>query len=164
MVGYRSGRTPGVDEVPRSGVRGFRGDKLREQRVKARLTPDDLAARIGTTRQAVSTWETGRSRPAPEMLGLLADALDTSIAVLVPIPAGKLRMSDLRVRAALNQRNAAAQLGIGATTLAEVENGAKPVRDDLVSKIAELYGVDKRIVAEAWKRGHEHRETRAKNL
>ena len=98
------------------------------------------------------------------MLGLLAEALDTSISVLVPIPAGKLRMSDLRVRAALNQRNAATQLGIGATTLAEIENGVKPVRDDLVPKIAELYGVDKQIVTDAWKRGCEQRETRAKNL
>ncbi len=26
---------PGVDEVPRSGVRGFRADRLRELRVKA---------------------------------------------------------------------------------------------------------------------------------
>ncbi|MFZ2175166.1 MAG: helix-turn-helix transcriptional regulator [Rhodococcus sp. (in: high G+C Gram-positive bacteria)] len=150
--------------MPRSGVRGFRGDKLRELRVKANFTPDDLAARIGSTRQAVSTWETGRSRPAPETLGLLAEALDTSISVLVPIPDSKLRMSDLRVRAALNQRNAAMRLGIGATTLAEIESGIKQVRDDLVDKIAELYEMDGRIVAAAWKRGCDQRETRAKNL
>ena len=72
--------------VPRSGVRGFRADRLRELRVRAGFSADDLAAKVGATRQAVSTWETGRSTPPPATLGRIANALHTSVAALVPIP------------------------------------------------------------------------------
>lgn len=154
--------TPGVDEVPRSGVRGFRADRLRELRVKAGLTPDDLSVRIGSSRQSVSHWETGRSTPAPPVLKQIADELDVSISVLVPIPDNRLRMGDLRVRAGLTQIQAAEQLGISPTSLGEIEKGMKPVNEDRVQAIVDLYGADKSLVLEAWERGREARETRAK--
>lgn len=155
--------TPGVDEVPRSGVRGFRADRLRELRVKAGLTPDDLSVRIGSSRQSVSHWETGRSTPAPPVLKQIAQELDVSISVLVPIPDNRLRMGDLRVRAGLTQIQAAERLGISPTSLAEIEKGMKPVNDQRVSAIAELYNVETAQVVEVWERGRETRETRARS-
>ncbi|MGE2767163.1 helix-turn-helix transcriptional regulator [Rhodococcus sp. 1.20] len=155
--------TPGVDEVPRSGVRGFRADRLRELRVKAGLTPDDLSVRLGSSRQSVSHWETGRSTPAPPVLRQIAQELDVSISVLVPIPNNRLRMGDLRVRAGLTQIQAAERLGISPTSLAEIEKGMKPVNDQRVSAIAELYNVETAQVVEVWERGRETRETRARS-
>lgn len=154
--------TPGVDEVPRSGVRGFRADRLRELRVKAGLTPDDLSVRLGSSRQSVSHWETGRSTPAPPVLKQIAQELDVSISVLVPIPDNRLRMGDLRVRAGLTQIQAAERLGISPTSLAEIEKGMKPVNDQRVSAIAKLYNVETAQVVEVWERGRETRETRAR--
>ena len=155
--------TPGVDVVPRSGVRGFRADRLRELRVKAGLTPDDLSVRLGSSRQSVSHWETGRSTPAPPVLKQIAQELDVSISVLVPIPDNRLRMGDLRVRAGLTQIQAAERLGISPTSLAEIEKGMKPVNDQRVSAIAELYNVETAQVVEVWERGRETRETRARS-
>lgn len=155
--------TPGVDEVPRSGVRGFRADRLRELRVKAGLTPDDLSVRLGSSRQSVSHWETGRSTPAPPVLKQIAQELDVSISALVPIPDNRLRMGDLRVRAGLTQIQAAERLGISPTSLAEIEKGMKPVNDQRVSAIAELYNVGTAQVVEVWERGRETRETRARS-
>ncbi|MBT2270645.1 helix-turn-helix domain-containing protein [Rhodococcus qingshengii] len=154
---------PGVDEVPRSGVRGFRADRLRELRVKAGLTPDDLSVRLGSSRQSVSHWETGRSTPAPPVLKQIAQELDVSISVLVPIPDNRLRMGDLRVRAGLTQIQAAERLGISPTSLAEIEKGMKPVNDQRVSAVAELYNVETAQVVEVWERGRETRETRARS-
>ena len=155
--------TSGVDEVPRSGVRGFRADRLRELRVKAGLTPDDLSVLLGSSRQSVSHWETGRSTPAPPVLKLIAEKLDVSISVLVPIPDNRLRMGDLRVRAGLTQIQAAESLGISPTSLAEIEKGMKPVNKDRVVAISKLYGVERSLVVEVWERGRETRETRAKS-
>lgn len=149
--------------MPRSGVRGFRADKLRELRLKAGLSPDDLAARIGITRQSVSTWETGRSTPPPPTLGALAEALETSIAVLVPIPANKMRLGDLRVRAALTQVQVARRLGMSPTAYVEIEKGARMVREDRVDALAGVYGVDRAVVLDAWERSIVQRQTRANN-
>ncbi|REK81774.1 helix-turn-helix domain-containing protein [Rhodococcus erythropolis] len=149
--------------MPRSGVRGFRADRLRELRVKAGLTPDDLSVRLGSSRQSVSHWETGRSTPAPPVLKQIAQELDVSISVLVPIPDNRLRMGDLRVRAGLTQIQAAERLGISPTSLAEIEKGMKPVNDQRVSAIAELYNVETAQVVEVWERGRETRETRARS-
>lgn len=149
--------------MPRSGVRGFRADRLRELRVKAGLTPDELSVRLGSSRQSVSHWETGRSTPAPPVLKQIAQELDVSISVLVPIPDNRLRMGDLRVRAGLTQIQAAERLGISPTSLAEIEKGMKPVNDQRVSAIAELYNVETAQVVEVWVRGRETRETRARS-
>lgn len=147
--------------MSRSGVRGFRADRLRELRGKAGLTLDDLSVRIGSSHQSVSHWETGRSTPGPPVLKKIAHVFDVSISVLVSIPDNRLLMGDLRVRTGLTQIQAAEQLGISPTSLGEIEKGMKPVNGDHVEAIADLYGADKSLVFEAWERGREARETRA---
>ncbi|MDZ7914835.1 MAG: helix-turn-helix transcriptional regulator [Rhodococcus sp. (in: high G+C Gram-positive bacteria)] len=150
--------------VPRSGVRGFRADRLRELRVRAGLSADDLAAKVGASRQAVSTWETGRSTPPPAALGRIADALHTSVSALVPIPESQLKLSDLRVHAALSQSDAAQRVGVSTTVLADIERGRKPETVERVKLLARAYGVTTETVAAAWRRTQEARSTRARNL
>ena len=153
-----------VGTVPRSGVRGFRADRLRELRVRAGLSADDLAAKVGATRQAVSTWETGRSTPPPATLGRIAKALRTSVAALVPIPEAQLKLSDLRVHAALSQGDAAQQIGVSTTVLADIERGRKPETEERVELLARAYGVTTQTVVAAWRRTRDARSTRAQAL
>lgn len=154
----------GAEQLPRSGVRGFRADKLRELRERAGLTPDDLAARLGATRQAVSTWETGRSIPTPEMLGKIASTLDAAVVALVPIAPHRRDLRDLRVHAALNQVQAAAALNVSPTTVGETEKGRKVVDHEMARKFAELYNVTVVSLIEAWERTNQARATRSNSL
>lgn len=41
------------------------GERIRRAREESRLTQDELAARVGTTRQVVIGWEKGRHDPRP---------------------------------------------------------------------------------------------------
>lgn len=53
-------------------------DKIYEARKRARLSQEELAHRLGVTRQAVSKWETGRSVPDTENIRRMAAALAVS--------------------------------------------------------------------------------------
>ena len=59
------------------------GKKIAEARRRARLTQNDLAARVGVTAQAVSKWEQGRSCPDIAILDEIADALGISLFELL---------------------------------------------------------------------------------
>ena len=59
------------------------GRKIADARRNARLTQNDLAARVGVTAQAVSKWETGRSCPDIAILDEIADALGISLSELL---------------------------------------------------------------------------------
>ena len=61
----------------------FLGRKIADARRNARLTQNDLAARVGVTAQAVSKWETGRSCPDIAILDEIADALGISLFELL---------------------------------------------------------------------------------
>ena len=59
------------------------GRKIADARRNARLTQNDLAARVGVTAQAVSKWEQGRSCPDIAILDEIADALGISLFKLL---------------------------------------------------------------------------------
>lgn len=59
------------------------GKNIRDARLAAGLTQDELAERVHVARQTVSNYETGFSRPDVDMLVLLSDALGVSIDALV---------------------------------------------------------------------------------
>lgn len=59
------------------------GANIRRARVRRKLTQDDLAQTVHTTRQTISNYETGRSRPDIEMLQRLADALGVELTELL---------------------------------------------------------------------------------
>ena len=61
----------------------FLGRKIADTRRNARLTQNDLAARVGVTAQAVSKWEQGRSCPDIAILDEIADALGISLFELL---------------------------------------------------------------------------------
>ena len=61
-------------------------DILRNLREKNHLTQEQMAERIGVTRQAVSRWETGMTQPNPELLKVLSREFGVSINTLLGSP------------------------------------------------------------------------------
>ncbi len=61
-----------------------RGLRLRELRIAAGLSREDLAQRLGSTRSYVNKLESGRHAPGQEMSAKLAAALGVSVADLAP--------------------------------------------------------------------------------
>ncbi len=59
------------------------GKNIRLARLHRKLTQDELAQKVHTTRQTISNYETGRSRPDVETLQRLADALGVELTELL---------------------------------------------------------------------------------
>ena len=73
------------------------GTNIRCARTRRHLTQDDLAQTVHTTRQTISNYETGRSRPDVETLQRLADALGVELTELLDgEPSADARRAALR--------------------------------------------------------------------
>ena len=72
--------------------------KLRQQK---NMTQDDLAERLFVTRQTVSNYETGKSRPDVEMLMRIAEVLETDIQSILYGPAEPVSRMPAAVRFAI---------------------------------------------------------------
>ena len=73
------------------------GANIRRARARRKLTQDDLAQTVHTTRQTISNYETGRSRPDVETLQRLADALGVELTELLDgAPSAAARRAALR--------------------------------------------------------------------
>ena len=59
------------------------GKNIKELRTRKNLTQDELAETLFVTRQTISNYETGRSRPDVEMLAKIAEALDTDANTVI---------------------------------------------------------------------------------
>ena len=70
------------------------------------MTQDELAQKLFVTRQTVSNYENGKSRPDVEMLDRIAQMLETDIVTLIYGPtAKKIPGVVFACGAAVNQRN-----------------------------------------------------------
>ncbi len=58
-------------------------DNLRKLRKSKGMSQDELAIQLNVVRQTISKWEHGSSVPDSEMLLRIADALDTSVNILL---------------------------------------------------------------------------------
>ena len=72
------------------------GKNIRSLRVKRNMSQDQLAEALHVTRQTVSNYETGRSRPDVEMLTALADALGADVKEVLYGPMDTDRTAQLR--------------------------------------------------------------------
>lgn len=59
------------------------GKNIKSARQHKNMTQDELAEKIYTTRQTVSNYETGKSRPDVEMLVTIADVLEMDVSELI---------------------------------------------------------------------------------
>ena len=59
------------------------GDNIKNIRQQKKLSQEELAAKVFTTRQTISNYETGRSAPDLEMISALAEALEVDSSLLL---------------------------------------------------------------------------------
>jgi len=73
------------------------GKNIRDLRQAKGMTQDTLAERLFVTRQTVSNYETGRTRPDVDMVIRIAEVLNTDAnTILYGIPAPPERKADIR--------------------------------------------------------------------
>ena len=65
------------------------GKNIRQLRTEKNMTQDELAQKLFVTRQTVSNYENGKSRPDVEMLERIADVLHTDILTVIYGPQPK---------------------------------------------------------------------------
>lgn len=66
------------------------GKNIRDLRLEKGLTQDELAEKLYVTRQTVSNYEVGKSRPDVEMLVKIAEVLETDVNAILYGPAPKV--------------------------------------------------------------------------
>ncbi len=74
------------------------GKNIRDIRLRQNMTQDELAEKLFVTRQTVSNYETGRSRPSIDILIQLAEILRTDVNTVIygmPADAGR-RKNNIR--------------------------------------------------------------------
>lgn len=59
------------------------GKNIKQLRTQKNMTQDELAEKLFVTRQTVSNYETGRSRPDVEMLAKIAEVLETDANTVI---------------------------------------------------------------------------------
>ena len=65
------------------------GKNIRQLRTEMNMTQDELARNLFVTRQTVSNYENGKSRPDVEMLERIADVLHTDMLTVIYGPRPK---------------------------------------------------------------------------
>lgn len=68
--------------MEKGGIHVSLSARLRSLRLEANLTQKQLATKLGMSKQAVSSWETGGSKPPQETQELLADMFGVSLDYL----------------------------------------------------------------------------------
>ncbi len=74
--------------------------RLKDLRAQSALSQEQLARRIGVSRQAITKWESGAGRPELESLVALADVFTVSVDALL----GVARRIPVRKRHELRRR------------------------------------------------------------
>ena len=80
------------------------GKNIKDLRTRKNMTQDELAEKLFVTRQTVSNYETGKSRPDVEMLMKIAEVLDADIHQVLygsAVPVEKRKAKRLMVGGAL---------------------------------------------------------------
>ncbi|GGU49944.1 helix-turn-helix domain-containing protein [Streptomyces violascens] len=122
----------------------IRRDALRELRSRSRMTQEDVAAALGTSRAAVSTWETTGKFPRPATLRNLAFLFGVPAFALIEADALTLRV--LRMVAGLRQRDIADRLGVRASTYCDVERGRRTLPRRWIPILSRAFGVPSEII------------------
>ena len=78
------------------------GKNIKQIRESKQLTQDDLAAKLFVSRQTISNYETGRTRPDIETLIKLSSVLDIDIHVLIYGPPSVLTRTEILKRLCLS--------------------------------------------------------------
>lgn len=131
----------GVDAIP--GRKLTFGEKLREHRVNAGYSLEQVAKQLHVTTTMVCRWETDAVVPKPDKLKKLADLYQCSVAGMEPTdsentPQGE-KLKEFRLRANLSQVQAAEILNCKQKDLSRWENNVIAPKIENLKKIAAAY-------------------------
>jgi transcriptional regulator with XRE-family HTH domain len=87
------------------------GRRLRELREAAGLSQDQIASIAGVSRNAVSQWESDKTRPSTSRLGLIARTLNVAVEELLS-PSAQVRDAVIEAATRLFARNGVARTSI----------------------------------------------------
>lgn len=146
--------------MARNGVDTFSPSALRRRRELKGLTLGEVASLSGVSAASLSNWEAGKVIPTPPNLAAVAHALGAQVADLAPVPAGRMRMSDLRHHAGLSQEDVAEAIAMSKASVTNIESGATLPNPRALAALAHAYGVDEDTLASTWEATREARMTR----
>lgn len=89
----------------------FDGSSLRLARVFSGLALEEVAEKVGKTRQYMHKLETGQSQPTEQLMGDIADALDVEVAFFAP-KSNRLNEDQFHFRKLLTTKNTIKQVAI----------------------------------------------------
>ncbi|MGN9821918.1 helix-turn-helix transcriptional regulator [Streptomyces sp. SD11] len=118
----------------------IRRERLRHLRRKRGLTQSQLAALLGCSRSAVSTWETTGRLPLPNRLQHLASVLGVPVSDLIE-QEESFSLRSLRIGAGLLQKDVARLIKVTKSTYCHVERGRQSVPPRWLPILSALFGV-----------------------
>ena len=110
----------------KQGARGFDGARMRDRRLKARLTQRQVARGVDVSESVVAHWERGAQLPTVVRVAALARVLGvaaTDLTTGADDDAGGRSLLQLRMDAGLKQESLAAAAGLTRTKYSSLERG-----------------------------------------
>lgn len=136
----------------RAGVQNVSPAALRRQRNRRKLSLRQLSLLSGVGTATISAWEAGRRAPSARLLAAVADALEISVADLVPVPQRRIVLADLRHQSGLSQRAAAEKAGLSASMFQAIETGFRRADQTQRATLSAQLGVTEHDFADIWER------------
>lgn len=127
--------------MSRMTVEGFNRRALFDLRTSAGMTQEDLALMLNVSKTSISSWEVGRTSPQPRHLIQLAEILEVSRDDLLTEADPRRGLADRRMRAGLNQDEAAEASGLTITVLQTIERGVRLPTDEQAEALGRVYGI-----------------------
>lgn len=138
--------------VGRAGVQNVSPAALRRQRTRHKLSLRQLSLLSGVGAATIGAWEAGRRAPSPRLLAAVADALQVTVADLVPVPQRRVVLADLRHQTGLSQRDAAVEVGLSPSMYQAIETGYRAPDQAQRTRLAERFGVSEDEFSTVWNR------------
>lgn len=138
--------------VGRAGVQNVSPAALRRQRNRRQLSLRQLSLISGVGAATISAWESGQRAPSARLLAAVADALEVTVADLVPVPQRRIVLADLRHQIGLSQRGAAERTGLSPSMYLAIETGYRVADQQQRVRVAGLLGVSEDEFVAVWDR------------
>lgn len=124
------------------------GENIKKQRLALGMTLEEVADKVGVTRQTMSRYETGKiNNYSPETISKIAEALDTTAACLIGYDESEIstgigeKIKALRLKNGLTLDEIAQKIGVNNATVSRWETGEiKAIGSDKIGALADILG------------------------
>lgn len=138
--------------MARGGAKGFAGELLRTNRLRAGVSQARLAAIVGVSSTSIGAYERGTQTPGPHTLSLLADALGVTVETLTAIDPEQAGLAQLRYQAGLTQAEVGAHLNLRPSSFPGIERAERALTPGQVTILAKVFDVQPVEIQAAWDR------------